>query len=52
MAHDMDQLEVIPGEQQLVEVAHVDLFILRTALDSLDHGWHDCPGSFNPAKKS
>lgn len=47
MAHDVDQLQVVPGEQQAVEVVQVDLGALVT-LQSFQQGGNDGPLLLNP----
>lgn len=47
MAHDVNQLQVLPGEQQAVEVVQVDIFAL-VILESFQQSGNDGPFLFNP----
>lgn len=50
VAHNVNKLEVFPGEQQLVEVVQVDFGALVT-LQSQYQSRNDCPLLFYPGHK-
>lgn len=50
VAHDVHQLQVLPGEQQAVEVVQVDVGA-PVILQSLQQSGNDRPLLFNPATK-
>ena len=44
MTHYVNQLEIIPGEQQVVEVLGVDILVLLLGFHRLDQGRNYGPG--------
>lgn len=51
VAHDVHQLQVLPGEQQAVEVVQVDVGALGI-LKSFQQGGNDRPLLLNPGQKT
>ena len=47
MTHDVDQPEVVSGEEQTVEIFPVHILTSPPALDSLDQGRHHGAGSLH-----
>lgn len=50
MADDVDQLQVFPREQELVEVVQVDVSA-PVILQSFQQSGNNCPLLFNPGNK-